>query len=126
MVIENDVAKKDFGSLCAQLDNNFGCLPEKVEVKFQKICQDIQQIKSFYQYYAFLGLKLPDDAALSEMLRTSISRSRKKRYHGYETEINELPKMNEQSVNYISSKDPFMYYDEAKKSFLAAADPKWK
>ena len=34
--------------------------------------------------------------------------------------------MNEQSVSYINSKDPFMYYDEAKKSFLAAADPKWK
>jgi len=70
---------------------------------------------------------MPDDAALRDTLRSSIQRSRQKRYHGYETEINDLPKIEDQTVNYISSKsDPFAHYDEAKKTFLDGKDPKWK
>lgn len=70
---------------------------------------------------------MPNETALRDLLRNAISRSRKKRYHGYETEINELPKLEQQTVSFINSKsDPFIYYDEGKKSFLDGNDPKWK
>ena len=32
---------KDFNKICKQLDDNYGCLPDKLEVTFQKKCQEI-------------------------------------------------------------------------------------
>jgi len=118
---------KDLAKLCDTLDANFGCLPEKVEIDFQKKCQHIQTIKSFYQYYPMLGVAMPDQKTLKEKLNKAISNSRKKKYHGYETEINELPKLAVQAKAFLlDSCDPFIYYDSSKKEFLDAKDPKWK
>jgi hypothetical protein len=74
-----------------------------------------------------LGVALPNEEALRDKLKKAIESSRKKRYHGDENGINELPKIDEQAKTLLEQDvKPFEFYSEEKKAFLEAADPKWK
>jgi hypothetical protein len=84
-------------------------------------------VKTYYKYYPMLGIPIPDDNALKERLKTAVSNSRKKKYHGNEDSMNELPKINVQALALVNeSSNPFDFYDEEKKEFLAENDPKWE
>mmetsp|Transcript_30105 Transcript_30105/g.29357 ORF Transcript_30105/g.29357 Transcript_30105/m.29357 type:complete len:177 (+) Transcript_30105:1658-2188(+) len=74
-----------------------------------------------------LEINVPNEEALRVRLRQSISNSRKKGYHGNEGAINEIPKIEEQAATLINLvATPWTFYDEAKKEFLPANDPKWR
>ena len=49
-----------------------------------------------------LGIKMPDENALRDRLKLSISNSKKKGYHGNEGQLNELPKISDQALAYIN------------------------
>jgi len=80
-----------------QLDQHFGCLEDKDEEKFQKKCFEIQQVKTFYKYFPMLGVPMPDEHTLRDRLKLAIENSRKKKYHGNDSNMNELPKIEEQA-----------------------------
>lgn len=74
-----------------------------------------------------MGIPMPDEKSLGARLKQSISNSRKKRYHGNEGELNELPKISEQALTLMKDKvDPFLYYNDEKNEFLDAKDPRWE
>lgn len=91
MITENQ--GKDMNKLCQFLDSHYGCLLEKDEDKFQKKCFDIQQVKSFYKYFPMLGIPIPDEHTLRDRLKQAVENSRKKKYHGNDDNINEIPKL---------------------------------
>jgi hypothetical protein len=69
---------------------------------------------------------MPDESTLRERLKQSIEKSRAKKYHGNEENINTLPTLNEQALEYLKEGgDPFQFYDAEKKEFLDENDPKW-
>jgi hypothetical protein len=91
MVTENQ--GKDMAAFCQQLDDHFGCLEAKTEDAFQKRCFEIQQVKSFTKYFPMLGVPIPDQQTLRDRLKLAIENSRRKKYHGNDDQINELPKI---------------------------------
>ena len=76
------------------LDTQFCRLPEDMEVKLQRACEEIRKVKSFYQYYERLGQKVPTKLEMLERLKVAAKNSREKGYHG-QKEINELPEKKE-------------------------------
>jgi len=44
-----------------------------------------------------LGIPMPDEQTLRDRLKQAIDNSKKKRYHGNDETINELPKIEEQA-----------------------------
>lgn len=71
-----------------------------------------------------LGKPLPNDNALRERLKESISNSRRKKYHGSDDNMNELPKIAEQAIAFINEKTtPWNLMNG--KNFLEEKDPKW-
>lgn len=126
MVIEAG-GEKDIIKLCEILDNHYGCLPAKVENSFQKKCFEVQEVKSFYKYYPMLGIPIPNDEALSQRLRTAIENSRKKKYHGNDDNMNQLPTIEEQAKTFLEEKvKPFEFFDETRKEWLPEESAKWK
>eukprot|EP00347_Sterkiella_histriomuscorum_P023864 403333121 len=118
---------KDMNKFCQQLDSHCGCLDFKLEDKFQQKCFEIQKVKSFYKYFPMLGIPMPDEHTLRERLKQSIENSRAKKYHGNEDGFNEVPPIITQALQLLEENvKPFEFYDEAKKEFLDAANPKWK
>lgn len=74
-----------------------------------------------------LGIPMPDEKTLRERLKQAIDNSKQKRYHGNEEHMNELPSLEQQAKTLLEEKvKPFEFYDEVKKEFLTAEDPKWK
>lgn len=126
-VLENGSSEKDLDKFCQDLDSNFGCLSTKGETLFQNKCFELQQVNSFLKYYPMLGVPVPDEEALRARLKTAIENSRRKRYHGDESSINEVPPLAKQAITYLEDKvKPFEYFNEETKEFLSAEDPKWK
>ena len=73
-------------------------------------------MKSFYKYFEGLGEAMPDEHALRDRLKAAISNSRKKKYHGNEDQVNELPKISDQAKILIEDiVTPFSFYNEEKK-----------
>lgn len=128
MIIEAaDNGKKNMTKFCAKLDSNFGCIDPKSENLFQKKCFAIQDVKTFHKYYPLLGVPIPNDEALHARLRTAIENSRKKGYHGNDDNMNKLPTLEEQAKAFLVDKvDPFEFYSEEKKEWLAADSKKWE
>ena len=125
MVIETGETK-DIDKLCKTLDANWGCLPDKLETLFQKKVFEIQEVKSFYKYYPMLGIPIPNEESLRQRLKQAIENSRKKRYHGNDDNMAQLPTLEEQAKTYLEEKvKPFEFYDEEAKEWLAAESPKW-
>ncbi len=88
---------------------------------------EIQQIKSFFKYFPSLGVPMPDENALRDRLKQSIENSRKKGYHGNDGGVNEVPKLQVQSSDFVNENgNPFTFFDEEKKAFLPKTDLKWQ
>lgn len=128
MIIEaTDNGKKNMTKFTAKLDSNFGCIDPKSENLFQKKCFAIQDVKTFHKYYPLLGVPIPNDEALHARLRTAIENSRRKGYHGNDDNMNKLPTLEEQAKTFLVDKvDPFEFYSEEKKEWLAADSKKWE
>lgn len=59
---------------------------------------------------------MPDESTLRERLKGSIENSRAKKYHGNDENINTLPKLTEQAIEFLKEGgDPFQFYDEETK-----------
>jgi hypothetical protein len=70
---------------------------------------------------------MPDESTLRERLKLSIENSRKKGYHGNDGGVNEIPKIQVQSSDFVNENgNPFTFYDEEKKEFLPKDDAKWQ
>ena len=79
------------------------------------------------KYFPMLGVAMPNDEALRMKLKAAIESSRKKKYHGDEGGINEVPAIAVQAATFLEEGvKPFEFYNEETKTFLDAADPKWK
>lgn len=50
-------------------------------------------MKSFLKYFPMLGVPMPDQDSLRERLKEAIENSRKKKYHGNDENMNELPNL---------------------------------
>jgi len=100
MILERN--GKNLSKLCEEMDSRAGCVESKVEDAFQQKCFDIQQVKSFFKYYPMMGIPLPDEEALKEKIKQSISNSRKKNYHGGEESCNALPTPEEQAITLLT------------------------
>ena len=118
---------KDLGKFDAEVDQNYGCLPLKVENAFQEKLKQIRKVDNFSKYYQSIGVECPNNDALTLRLRQAITNSKNKRYHGSSDHMNELPSMAEQA-NEMIMKEPnaFVTYDEKKKSFRDANAPFWE
>ena len=109
--------KNDMNKLCADLDDNFGCLDQKVESNLQKRFQAIIRVDNFNKYYKWLNINCPDADALSLRLRRAIDNSKTKKYHGG-NEINALPTLAEQTTTFLDREPkPDSKYDEKNKKF---------
>lgn len=74
-----------------------------------------------------LGIPMPNEEALRERLKQAIENSRRKRYHGNDDNVNQIPKLDEQAKAFLEEKvKPFEFWDETKKEWLAAESPKWQ
>jgi hypothetical protein len=74
-----------------------------------------------------LGIPIPNEEALRARLKQAIENSRRKRYHGNDDNMAQLPKLDEQAKAFLEEKvKPFEFYDEATKEWLAAESPKWQ
>lgn len=93
MIMESGAGDKNMDKLCEQLDGLYGCLPPKDENLFQKKCFEIQQVKSFNQYYPQMGIPCPDAEALRLRLKQAIDNSRAKGYHGNDLNMNVIPEL---------------------------------
>jgi len=84
-------------------------------------------VKSFYKYYPLLGVPIPNEEALQQRLRQAIENSRKKKYHGNEKDINELPSLEEQAKEFLELKvKPLEFFNSETNEFLPADSPKWQ
>jgi hypothetical protein len=112
----------------AELDANYGCLPQSVEDSLLYEMKRIKHVGDFQKYYQKLGRPAMDEQALSLRLRQAIDNSKTKKYHGSSEHMNELPTMPEQTAEMLEAHpSPFDGYDEASKSFkVAAGDARWK
>ena len=55
-----------------------------------------------------LGIPMPDEHTLRERLKGSIENSRAKKYHGNDDNINTLPSLTEQALEFLKEGgDPF-------------------
>jgi hypothetical protein len=79
------------------------------------------------KYFPMLGVAMPNDEALRAKLKQAIENSRKKKYHGDDAGINELPPIVDQAKKFLEEHvSPFQYYNAAEKAFMSAEDPRWK
>jgi hypothetical protein len=62
----------------------------------------IIEVKSFIKYFPMLGIAMPDENALRERLKVSIENSRRKKYHGNDGGVNEIPVIKEQGSTFIN------------------------
>ena len=118
---------RDWQAFESSLDDNVGCLDLRVEDELQAKFKAIQRVDNFQKYYQMVGQNCPDSEALRKRLHKAISNSKAKRYHGSSEHMNELPKLVEQSKDYLLSEpSPFIHYNEEAKTFLDGANPAWK
>jgi hypothetical protein len=67
-----------------------------------------------------LGMAAPDEPTLRARLIQSISNSRKKKYHGNDEKMNQLPKIQEQALAHLNDVNhPFELFNEEMKVFLS-------
>lgn len=71
-------------------------------------------------------MPLPNEQALRDRLKLSITNSRRKKYHGDDDNMNVLPTLSEQALAFIEEKTtPWKLMDQSGKKFLEESDPKW-
>lgn len=117
----------DWQAFESSVDDNVGCLDLRVENELQAKFKAIQRVDNFQKYYQMVGQDCPDSEALRQRLHKAISNSKAKRYHGSSEHMNELPKLVDQSRDYLLAEpSPFVHYNEESKTFLDEANPAWK
>lgn len=97
-VLHNAIHKNygnDLNKMDEQIDNNFGCLPQKMEDALLYELKNVKRISDFNKYYMALGKNKMDDETLAARLRKAIDNSKEKKYHGSSEHMNELPSKSE-------------------------------
>ena len=73
----------------------------------------IFDVRNFFRYYEVVGKEVPDKKSLAESLKKAVKNSEEKKYHGDETELNAIPKIEEQAQEMHKSKPTLLkYWDE--------------
>lgn len=73
------------------MDTMWGRLPWKDEDLFQQNCKLIQKIDSFKHYFGRIDYQYESNSMLVKMLRNAVGNSARKKYHGEDDHILELP-----------------------------------
>ena len=109
------------------LADNLGRFPDKQENLLQKKLFDIVKVDSHEKYFEYLGLGKIDGKALNARLKQAVANSRRKKYHGTDDEILQLPSSEEQLKSLHQKLPKFEdFLEKDKKGLRKATEDEWK
>jgi len=119
---------KDFTKLAALVDSRYCRLLGEDEDNFKQLVDGIFEVRNFLKYYLEVGKEVPDKKSLSVALKNAVKNSLEKKYHGNETDLNAIPKLNEQVASLQHSRPTLLKYWDEKRQKLDKEDDEdfWK